>query len=294
MTSTPGDDWFPRRPRLRPGLRVVRRADGGPQLGCDAGRRLPLPDTPEAHAFLAALVEGRRPALDSPGPRSWAHRLVQDGLVLDASALERGARLGLPPDAVRAAFAQHGPAAEHRLRARASATVAVEGSGTALTEARRRLAAVGLTEARRRPPAVRLVLSATGELPRPLLDPWMRAGVPHLLVTQRAGRTVVGPFVVPGLTACLRCVDAHASDREPGHGLVAEQYRPREDDQPDPALLGVALACAARDLVAFVEGDPPATWSATVEVDPALRLERQVWTRHPRCGCSWGEGFATG
>lgn len=294
MDSTPGDEWFPRRPRLRPGLRVVRRDDGRLQLGCDPDRRVALPATDEGRAFLATLTAGRRPALDSPGPRAWAHRLAQAGLVVDGAAVDRSLRLGLPPDVVRASYAQWGPAAEARLRARAAATVAVEAAGPPLTEARRRLAAAGLTEARRRPPAVRLVVSDTGELPRPRLDPWMRSGLPHLLLTQRAGRVVVGPFVVPGLTACVRCVDAHASDRDPGHGLVAEQHGPRDDDPADPVLLGLALAWATQDLVAFVEGDLPATWSATLEVDPGLRLERRVWTRHPRCGCSWGEGLATG
>ena len=65
-------------------------------------------------------------------------------------------------------------------------------------------------------------------------------------------------------------------------------------DQIDPALRTLALAAAVRDLVTLAEGLRPATWSATVRVDASLRMEREVWLRHPHCGCSWGDGLAVG
>ncbi len=40
-------------------------------------------------------------------------------------------------------------------------------------------------------------------------------GLPHLMVRLTEGDAVVGPFVVPGRTACLRCLDAHHADGRP-------------------------------------------------------------------------------
>ena len=86
----------------------------------------------------------------------------------------------------------------------------------------------------------------------------------------------VGPFVVPGATACLRCLDAHLGERTPGgRWCCTSTPRPgrRGVGVPDPVphdLLDLALAWAVRDLVGVVDGRRPPTWSATVQVDPAL------------------------
>ena len=107
----------------------------------------------------------------------------------------------------------------------------------------------------------------------------------------------LGPFVVPGATACLRCVDAHRGEADPRRGLVLEQAASLPAltrDRVDPALHALALAWAARDVVTFVEGGRPATWSATVRVDAGLRLAPQEWLRHSHCGCSWGDQLAAG
>jgi len=109
---------------------------------------------------------------------------------------------------------------------------------------------------------------------------------------------VIGPFVVPGRTACLRCVDAHRTDADPSWPLLVRQYaaasiRDRVDGAPepvDPLLAALALAWAARDLATYVDGRRPSTWSATITVQPDLsELETRSWLRHPACGCSWDD-----
>ena len=86
------------------------------------------------------------------------------------------------------------------------------------------------------------------------------------------GGAVLGPFVVPGVTACLRCVDAHQSLLDPDHVAVTSRYLratavPRDDGVPDVAdvaLLALALTWAARDVVAHLAGREPATFSRTI------------------------------
>ena len=100
---------------------------------------------------------------------------------------------------------------------------------------------------------------------------------------------MVGPFVAPGTTACLRCVDAHCTDADPAWPLLVRQYaaasaRDRADGVPepvDPLLASLALAWAARDLACYVDGGRPSTWSATVTLHPR---PDHVWRPAPGCG----------
>ena len=104
------------------------------------------------------------------------------------------------------------------------------------------------------------------------LDDWMRSGTPHLVVREGPGGPLLGPYVVPGATACLRCVDAHLGEHDPRRALVVEQVAttpPLRPSEPDPALRALALAWAVRDLAAGAEGGVPATWSATVALGAA-------------------------
>lgn len=114
-------------------------------------------------------------------------------------------------------------------------------------------------------------------------DPWVVDSRPHLTVAVVPHVVRIGPFVVPGLTACLRCVrawhDGPAGSRlSPGPGV-------------DAGLLALALGWAARDVATWVDGDTPSTWSSTVTVGVDLRPDTRSWPRHPHCGCSWGEAL---
>ena len=143
-----------------------------------------------------------------------------------------------------------------------------------------------------------VLVAGVGEPDRDLLDPYVRDGVPHLVVRLTEGDAVVGPFVVPGRTACLRCVDAHHAVADPRWPLLVAQQaartsRLRDDAVPepvDPALAHLALAWAARDLFSHAAGRLPASWSATIRLPPDLaEAEAVAWLRHPECGCWWNE-----
>ena len=49
------------------------------------------------------------------------------------------------------------------------------------------------------------------------------AGIAHLAATAGADRAVVGPLVIPGRSACLRCLELHRTDRDPLWPTVAAQ-----------------------------------------------------------------------
>lgn len=257
------------RHRLRPGCRTSRRAPGLLQVGLDDDRRLLLPDSAAAQRLLRLLAHGVDPARLRPQELVLFQRLLAAGVLV-------------PVDD-----------GEARSRMRAGARVAVMAPQPVHAAVRRMLAVAGLPEARSgTPPTARLLVTVGAEPRREVVDDSMQEDRPHLLVTEVAGRVRVGPCVVPGLTACLRCVDEHRTDRDPRHPLLVEQHlQPDPGDRAAEADRQLALAWAVRDLVALVEGDRPTSWSATIELRADGPVTR-TWSRHPRCGCAWGDAVA--
>ncbi|QZY30101.1 hypothetical protein [Nocardioides coralli] len=257
------------RVRLRPGIRVAARGPGSLQVGAHHDQRLLLADTPDVRRLLALLRHGVDPGGLPPRDRSLCAELSEAGLLTSPDE-----------DTVRE-------------RARAAAQVRLDCPAPVRPVLGRLLAAAGLPEAGPgRLGTVLLVVSWGAEPDRERLAESVRADVPHLLLTAVAGRLRLGPCVVPGLTACLRCVDEHLADVDPRHPLVVEQHRtPDAEDRVPTADLQLALAWAVRDLVSLVEGDRPATWSTTVELLRDGAVIRS-WRRHPRCGCAWGDRLA--
>lgn len=252
---------LPVRPVLLPGLAVVRRDDRHLQVGIDPPRCAVLPDDPDVHRLLAALRAGTPPAPATEVGHLALARLASAGLLDDLDRHER------------------------QRTDRAEVRVGVDGPGDLSHQVTERLRSGGLlVSSGAESPSVLLVLR-DGPVPRRLLDRCVRDGTPHLVLGAEPGAVIVGPFVEPGRTACVRCVDAHHELTDPRRSLLLEQVEvtvPRE-----PAHHAVALAWAVADLVAWAEGRLPSTWSATVRLDAGLDVRRTAWARHPACGCAW-------
>jgi bacteriocin biosynthesis cyclodehydratase domain-containing protein len=248
------------RPMLAPGLRVVARGRDRLQVGIGE-RCVVVPRTAPHAPVLDALLDGRTPPAD-PASRSVIAELVARGVVVDA-------------------IRRRTPVARVALL------------GDLGTDPEPHLAAARLRPVEDRWD-VGLALS-TGEADRDRLDRWVRDGLPHLVVRLVDGEVVLGPLVVPGRTACLRCVDEHRADEDPDHLAVLHRYTtacrsPRPDGVPDPAdpLLATLATCwAAHDLRSHLTGDRPATWSATLTLGGPDGLTAAAWPRHPACWCAW-------
>jgi bacteriocin biosynthesis cyclodehydratase domain-containing protein len=247
-------------PVLQPGIHPLRRSDRRIQVGLDRSRAVLLPDTPETRAGLRTLTSGGIP---QPALVDAVRPLLDEG---------RSRPSG------RVAVEQFGHPSGDRLAGRLREVVTRTGF---------RLGASAVDVA---------VVAGVGEPPRALVDRWSRRGIPHVVVRLVEGYGVVGPFVAPGRTACLRCTDAHATDQDPSWPLLVEQYaalssRDRADGVPepvDPALCDLVAAWAARDVATYLERRRPSTWSTSIRFDPRLHdLCTVDWPRHPDCGCGW-------
>jgi hypothetical protein len=245
------------RPVLRDGLRVVRRDDDHLQLGLDLPDRLVLRDRPGLHEALTHL--DRRPPDDLRGV---VDQLVAGGWVVDAAVRGRAGT--------------------------SRAAVSLDTDPRLEDSALRSIAAGGLVVSR--DADIRLV-ATLGEPRRSVSDALVRDDIRHLWLAVLPAAVRVGPFVEPGRTACLRCVDAHLGDRDPRRAIVLHQLEelPRVPERdPDPCLVQLGVAWAVRDVVRLLDGLVPALRSASLLVTADLEVTRTDWLRHPHCGCAWG------
>ncbi|WP_265520783.1 ThiF family adenylyltransferase [Oerskovia flava] len=119
----------------------------------------------------------------------------------------------------------------------------------------------------------------------------MGEGVAHLSVVVREADVVVGPFVRPGGTACLRCLDLHRTDADASWPLVAQQLRDTQRAEPreveETALAATGAALAASQVLAAVDGLMPRAATACIEIAVPDTVPRLRETKpHPGCGCT--------
>lgn len=272
---------------LRPGTPVMARGPGVLQVGLD-GPAVQLADGPDVRALLAAL--GRLPGVpaahDLPRTTGAAlDRLDAAGLLVVVPAAEV-----VPEPADQVLRAQFGTDAVRRRAARAQAAIAVRAAPAAGPVLDLLLDQAGLRRTGGEDGAAAHLVVSTGPVDRELVDPLVRSSVPHLVVSGSAAMRRVGPFVHPGHTACLRCVDAHEALHDARRPFLLAQAARAATERPpplDPVLDTLALAWAVRDLARYVEGDSPSTWSTTFDIGPTTAPAAQRWGRHPDCGCAW-------
>jgi hypothetical protein len=118
----------------------------------------------------------------------------------------------------------------------------------------------------------------------------VRDGTAHLLAEVRGATGVVGPLVLPGRTACLRCLDLTRSDLDPVWPALAAQLGPdgRDRQACDMALAVQVAGQAAQQVLAMLDGTvDPATLGGTLEMTlPDHRWRRRTWPVHADCGCA--------
>jgi hypothetical protein len=123
----------------------------------------------------------------------------------------------------------------------------------------------------------------------------MQERIPHLAASASEAIGVVGPLVIPGRSACLRCLDLARTDRDPAWPLILAQLAGRQPDPPacDASLAAAVAAQASAQALAFTDrpDQPGPVINGTLElVLPGWQWRRRTWPPHPDCTCgrhSW-------
>jgi hypothetical protein len=282
------------------------RGDGGvaavvAQVGCDPA------EAAELVGALGSVVLADAAAELDPRRRPVVRLAGTGPLVDEVGRLLESASLGVVLEDRESAAAAPGPRPAADRRGRAGET----SSSSTSTSPRARRAARRPRSARE---GVHVGVLVGGLVPDPVVSAeWLRRDVPHLVVRVGDRSVRVGPVVVPGVTACARCLHLHDGDRDSAWPALAGQLVTLP--VPPPPLLvarDAAVRTARRALQlarsaeaawaseTTVAGDGDSS-SSSREGDPdpdvpqpgevvridleSLEVSSSVVRPHPDCGC---------
>ncbi|MBO0773898.1 MAG: hypothetical protein J2P35_20805 [Actinobacteria bacterium] len=316
------------RPALKAGLLPVWRDRDTLQIGIDPRRAIALTGMAGAAGLLGLLDGSRDRAQLAEAARELGIQVPAVDRVLALLAagealhdLPAGTRDGVPPARRRRLAAELATAAlahgdgdggARTLARRQAAWVQVRGTGRAglclasllAAAGIGRVTTTGLVSARGRAcprrsgprgqpagPGTRpdLAVLAGPQQPEAAAG-LMRDAVPHLAASAAEAIGTVGPLVLPGRSACLRCLDAARAERDPAWPLILAQQAGRQPDTPacDVTLATAVAAQAAGQALAFIDRGEAASAviNGTLELFlPDWQWQRRTWRPHPRCGC---------
>ncbi|MFC4949385.1 hypothetical protein [Pseudonocardia sp. GCM10023141] len=322
MTTEPLDRPLPALLRLPPHRSVLPSGPGERMLGLDPDTALVVGDlSPPLAAMLDdlggpvrtdQLVAGAvARGAEAAAADDLLHDLVDAGALIDATTVDR---IALHRRRSSAVVVGSGPLAVGivigLLRSQIGAvhtvidgTVRVGDLGTGLHDAdvgSPRLAAIRaavtrlVPSSRTGPPPRRLVpdlVVLADETPDPArLFGLMSDGTAHVVARLRDGVGIVGPLVLPGRSACLRCLELHRTARDESWPAVAAQLIGRRGTA-DQACIAATAALATAQSIAALDGaagagPAPPILDATLELDAtAAKLVRRHWPAVPGCPC---------
>ena len=136
----------------------------------------------------------------------------------------------------------------------------------------------------------------TGRPDPVLLAALTRDRVPHLVVHADEAIGVVGPLVLPGRSACVRCVDLCKAARDPAWPRILAQASgtgpaAAGTQACDTVLAAATAALATAQALTLIDrvGEPAAANGTLEVVLPEWRWQRRGWPPHPACGCGAGQ-----
>ncbi|MFT4188139.1 MAG: hypothetical protein QM621_06110 [Aeromicrobium sp.] len=278
---------------LPPGARVARHDARRLRVGSRPG--VLVDDSPGARAVLLA-VDGvrdrdrvRSAAAKTSGEPVEAIDRLLDRLI-DCGAVLANApwtRLRAPADEIQAAVLRGRD--PHALSGRSHASLTTHAAlGCAdLAELIALSARVGGVSPRPNGGPRLHVVATPGEPPRDDVDELTDTGATVLPVGLIEGRCVVGPWIVPGQTPCLRCADLTRATWEPGWtGHWPDLDRPDRPHAVGVELLQAVAAFVVSDVLAACDGRLPRTHSARFLLGPEPdQAHRSRVDLHPTCVC---------
>jgi hypothetical protein len=274
--SAPGGSLTRMRPALRLGLLPLWRDRDTVQIGIDPRRAVAISGMATAFEVIR-LLDGSRQreqivaeASARGVPEVVSERvltlLAAAGVLIDFPAGPlRSVRPELrhqllPLLATASLCALDGDGGGRLLARRKATTVEVRGSGPVAATLTDLLGRSGVTttggasSGERRPVFPDLVVLVGHQSPTQTTELLSMQG-PYLAVCAEEAIGVVGPLVLPGLTACLRCLDLARTDGDPAWPLILAQRAQRLVDPPacDAVLATSVAAQAAAQVLAFAD-----------------------------------------
>ncbi len=118
--------------------------------------------------------------------------------------------------------------------------------------------------------------------------------IAHIVITTEGCSATAGPLVVPGVSACLRCVELGQQIHDPAWGHTHLQSQARRTSQQPPCdnlLTSWAAVMAAMSAVAYLERNPDDALGLLVgqrlfATTPGPQISTEALAVQPSCGCT--------
>ncbi|MDF5755537.1 thiamine biosynthesis protein ThiF [Spongiactinospora sp. TRM90649] len=135
------------------------------------------------------------------------------------------------------------------------------------------------------------ILAPAEPLDHVMVGDLLDAGTPHLLVSAFEGFGSIGPLVVPGSTACLRCMELTRRDRDPEWPTVSARLGgyPAGEVACDTVTSAWVAAAAAAQALMWIDDTRSNVMNGTLDVVPEWGWRRRSWRIHPKCRCARNE-----
>ncbi|CCQ17046.1 putative uncharacterized protein [Rhodococcus sp. AW25M09] len=289
--------------RLDPSVAILPRRDGTVQLGWSPETSVVVTPPPDAEpgsilAILRLLAAGHsRPhivchamtlGLSANRTSAMLGELEESGLLVHGTSgpIAADTSRRVPPEVPETVNTVHlvgrGPISDALASglSRTSATV----SRSSLTPTRYPQSAVSSWD-------YDIVVLADDLVAEPrLVTDLVRLRIPHLQVRLRDGKGLVGPFVLPGRTSCLRCADLTRCDFEPEWPHLSAQLLGTVGQASSATVLATAAFAFAQleSLIGRTDAALPETADCTMELNFAATgttVHRRLWSKHPHCDC---------
>jgi hypothetical protein len=112
----------------------------------------------------------------------------------------------------------------------------------------------------------------------------------HLIVSAPDGPSIdVGPLVIPGKSACSRCITLARSDQHPLSREI-DIFRSTHTELEIPVTVAHFVAAQiASEILRFIDTKQSALISTRVRTNylDVCNPQHIRFARHPLCGCSW-------
>jgi hypothetical protein len=249
--------------KLADGVPLVWRTPTSLQLGVDAPAVVVDEVTAGVERMLAALRSGISPS-------GWA-------------MLARSA--SLDPDAADALLQRLEPVMLAPV-APASARALVTGTGPLAAAVAALLRDGGVLAPADDPQPALAILVADWVLGPHDAAPWLRRDVTHLPVVATDRSVTVGPFVEPGRSPCIYCLQLSRADADPAWPAVAAQLWGRDGPQLSQLTLMSAATFTVRQVRARLtsgDGGQARGWRL---LDEGATVSAWTARVHPRCSCA--------
>lgn len=115
---------------------------------------------------------------------------------------------------------------------------------------------------------------------------------PHLPIVVFRGRASIGPLIIPGRTACSRCLYLHHRDADPQWPAVLRQWMAAHRSFSigvDPLLAIHAATAGLTMLRNWMDGCTTSVGRRLHIQAPDFQVVETTVEPHPECGCRWAD-----